>query len=106
MGASSSTTGSRFKPLRIRELAPARVMTGRERRRLNPNRGVIKLCERYLDILLSRFVYPRFGHLWSPYCWFLERGFALAKTTVAPAGWPRNLEPLRVLLITDIHAGI
>ncbi|HEX2929069.1 MAG TPA: metallophosphoesterase [Candidatus Binatia bacterium] len=106
MAALSSTTGSRFTPLRVRQLPPARVMTGRERRRLNPNRGVIKLCERYLDILFSRFVFPRFGHLWSPYCWVLEQGFALAKSRLAPAGWPRALAPLRVLLITDIHAGI
>lgn len=81
-------------------------MTGRERRRLNPNRGLIKLCERYLDIAFSRFIFPLFGHLWSPYCRVLERNFFLATTTLAPPGWPRHLAPLRILLITDIHAGI
>jgi len=106
MLAPSPTRENRFTPLKTRQLPAARVMTGRERRRLNPNRGVIKLCERHLDILLSRFVFPLFGHLWSPYCWFLERGFALAQTKLAPAGWPSELAPLRVLLITDIHAGI
>ena len=106
MLASSPTMENRFTPLKTRQLSVARVMTGHERRRLNPNRGVIKLCERYLDIFLSRFVFPLFGHLWSPYCWFLERGFRLARTKLAPAGWPRDVTPLRVLLLTDIHGGI
>jgi hypothetical protein len=97
---------TRFAPLRLRPLAPPRIMTGRERRRLNPNRGLIKLCERYLDMVVSRFVFPWFGHLWSPYCRVLERSFCLAKATLAPAGWPRGLPPLRLLLITDVHAGI
>jgi len=81
-------------------------MTGGERRRINPNRGLIKLCERYTDVLISRFVYPLVGHLWSPYCWVLERRFTLAEAKLSPAGWPRGLAPLRLLLITDIHAGI
>lgn len=81
-------------------------MTGNERRLLNPNRGAIKLCERRLDMFFSRFVYPLFGHIWSPYCWVLERRFSLAETKLAPAGWPRGFAPLRVLLISDIHGGI
>jgi predicted MPP superfamily phosphohydrolase len=81
-------------------------MTGKERRRINPNRGLIKLCERYADIFLSRFVYPFLAPVWNPYSWLLERRFGLAETTVSPASWPRGLAPLRVLLITDIHAGI
>jgi predicted MPP superfamily phosphohydrolase len=93
-------------PLRRRQLPPPRRMTGKERRRINPNRGLIKLCDRYADIFLSRFVYPLLGHLWSPYCWVLERRFGLAETTLSPMDWPRGLAPLRLLLITDIHAGI
>lgn len=73
---------------------------------MNPNRGLVKLCERQLDIFFSRFVYPWFGHMWSPYCWLLERRFALAETKIAPVGWPRGLAPLRVLLVSDIHGGI
>jgi predicted MPP superfamily phosphohydrolase len=89
-----------------RQLPPPRVMTGNERRLMNPNRGLVKLCERRLDMFFSRFVYPLFGHIWSPYCWVLERRFSLAETKLAPAGWPRGLAPLRVLLISDIHGGI
>ena len=93
----------RFKK---RHLGSPKVMTGRERRRINPNRGLIKLCESYTDRVISRFVYPLIGHLWSPYSWLLERRFTLTETKLAPAGWPRGLAPLRLLLITDIHAGI
>jgi uncharacterized protein len=81
-------------------------MTGQERRWMNPNRGAIKRCERAMDMLFSRFIYPWFGHLWNPYSWILKRRFVVAETKLAPAGWPSALPPLRVLLITDIHAGI
>ena len=92
--------------LRRDPLAPPRAMTGKERRLLNPNRGLIKLCDRYADIFISRFVYPLLDPLWNPYSWLLERRFRLAETKLSPTGWPRGLAPLRVLLITDIHAGI
>ncbi len=93
-------------PLKRRLLPPPRLMTGKERRRLNPNRGLIKLCERYLDMAISRFVYPLLGDIWNPYNWLLERRFSLAETRLSPSGWPRGLAPLRVLLISDIHTGI
>lgn len=81
-------------------------MTGNERRLMNPNRGLIKLAERYADIFASRFVYPLIGPIWNPYSWLLERRFSVAETALAPAGWPKGAAPLRLLLITDIHAGI
>lgn len=89
-----------------RTLPPPRVVTGSERRRINPDSGLIKLAERYADLAVSRFIYPLLGPIWSPYCWILERRFRLAETTLSPPHWPRGLAPLRVLLITDIHAGI
>jgi predicted MPP superfamily phosphohydrolase len=91
---------------RIRRLPPPRLMTGKERRRINPNRGLIKLAERYTDLLVSRFLYPLVGHIWSPYNRLLQRRFTLAEARLAPAGWPRDVARLRVLLLTDIHAGI
>ena len=89
-----------------RQLGPLRFVTGRERRHINPNRGLVKLIERYADILVSRFIYPRLSPLWNPYTWLLEKRFELAEAKIVPPGWPRGLAPLRVLLITDIHAGI
>ncbi|MSP37067.1 MAG: metallophosphoesterase [Deltaproteobacteria bacterium] len=93
-------------PLRTRRLDPPRVMTGNERRLMNPNRGLIKLFDRYADIFISRFGYPLLDPLWNPYSWQLQRNFALAEAKLSPTDWPQSLAPLRVLLITDIHAGI
>jgi uncharacterized protein len=81
-------------------------MTGKERRWMNPNRGIMKRCERYADILISRFLYPLLGHVWNPYSWILERRFEVAEGSLSPARWPRGLPALRILLITDVHAGI
>ena len=91
---------------RRRRLAPPRVVTGKERRWLNPNKGLVKIIERNLDILVSRFVFPHLSKLWNPYSWLLQRRFTLAETTLSPAGWPKEVAPLRVLFISDIHAGI
>lgn len=104
--AATHTQEDSTTPLRTRRLDPPRTMTGNERRLMNPNRGLIKLFDRYADIFISRFVYPLLGHMWSPYCQVLQRRFGLAETKLSPAGWPRGLAPLRLLLITDIHAGI
>ena len=91
---------------RRRRLAPPRVVTGKERRWLNPNKGLVKIIERNLDILVSRFVFPHLSKLWNPYSWLLQRRFTLGETTLSPAGWPKEVAPLRVLYISDIHAGI
>src|SRR5712691_5492010 len=91
---------------RTRRLGRARLMTGKERRWINPNKGLVKLLERNVDMLVSRFLYPHLSRVWTPYSWLLERRFALAETSVSPVGWPKKLDPLRVLLISDIHSGI
>jgi predicted MPP superfamily phosphohydrolase len=106
MRSPTFTTGNQLTIIKRRQLPPPRNMNGNERRRMNPNWGLIKLAEHYMDVFVSRFVYSLLGHIWSPYCWVLERRFSLAETTIAPPGWPRNLAPLKVLLITDIHGGI
>lgn len=92
--------------MRQRQLPPAHPITGQERRRIDPNRGWIKVVERNLDIFISRFLFPHLSRLWNPYSWLLERRMTLSRTSLSPAGWPRDVAPLRVLLITDIHAGI
>jgi predicted MPP superfamily phosphohydrolase len=87
-------------------MPPPRRMTGRERRRIDPNRGPLKILERNLDIVVSRFLYPRLGHLWHPYSRLLERRFGVADCEVSPAAWPTRGGRLRVLLLSDIHTGI
>ena len=81
-------------------------MTGRERRWINPNKGLVKIIERNLDIIVSRFLYPHLSRVWNPYSWLLERRFVLTEASVSPEGWPAGLDPLRVLLLSDIHTGI
>ena len=81
-------------------------MTGKERRRISPNKGLIKLLERNVDRIVSRFFYPHLSAIWNPYSWLLEKRLTLAETTVSPPAWPADLDPLRVLLISDIHTGI
>lgn len=92
--------------LRRRQLPPPRVMTGRERRWLDPNRGVLKRFERRLDILVSRFLYPQLARVWNPYSWQLQRRFSVADAEVSPPGWPSPSKRLRVLLVSDVHTGI
>lgn len=92
--------------LKRRKLPAPRVMTGNERRWINPNKGVFKLLERNMDMLVSRFLYPHLSALWNPYSWLLETRFALAETSLWPHGWPPELDHVRVLLISDIHCGI
>jgi predicted MPP superfamily phosphohydrolase len=64
------------------------------------------VAERYIDIAISRFIYPHLTRFWNPYRWLLEQRFHLSEARLIPPGWPRGLAPLRALLITDIHAGI
>ncbi|HWO40783.1 MAG TPA: hypothetical protein VNO43_03155, partial [Candidatus Eisenbacteria bacterium] len=102
----SLNTGESYPIPRRRRLGPPRVMTGRERRRINPNNGLIKVLERKADLLISRFIYPRLAHFWAPYTSVLHRRFTLAETAISPRGWPKRAGRLRVLLLSDIHAGI
>ncbi len=81
-------------------------MTGRERRWIDPNKGSIKRLERNMDIVASRFFYPRLGRVWNPYSWLLEKRFGLAEASVSPSNWPNDTSPMRVLFISDIHTGI
>ena len=80
-------------------------MTGKKRRWLNPTSGLLKLAERAVDRVASRYIYPHVKGIWTPYSWQLPRRFALAETNLCPQRWPNNLPPLRVLLLSDIHTG-
>ncbi|HLQ76667.1 MAG TPA: metallophosphoesterase [Terriglobia bacterium] len=90
---------------RHRRLAPPRRMTGQERRRLDPNRGFLKVLERSIDKIASRFIFPHLLGLWHPYSWLLPRRFSLAEISVSPVGWPAGIPRLRILLLSDIHTG-
>jgi predicted MPP superfamily phosphohydrolase len=81
-------------------------MTGKERRWLDPNKGLLKLFEREIDFLVSRFIYPHLLWLWHPYSWLLPRRFSLAEISLSPVGWSKDIPSLKVLLLSDIHTGI
>ncbi|HEX9444235.1 MAG TPA: metallophosphoesterase [Candidatus Binatia bacterium] len=89
-----------------RRLAPPRPMTGREKRWLDPNRGLFKIFERGIDRFVSRYVFPHLLGLWHPYTWLLPRRFCLGEIALFPEGWPKDLPLLRVLLLSDIHTGM
>jgi hypothetical protein len=81
-------------------------MTGKERRWLDPNGGLVKVLERRLDFFVSRFLHPHLLGVWNPYSWALPRRFSLAEISVSPPGWPSNTGRLQVLLLSDIHTGV
>ena len=80
-------------------------MTGKKRRWLNPTSGLLKLSERAIDRVASRYIYPHVIGIWSPYSRQLPRRFCLAETNLCPQRWPKTLRRLRVLLLSDIHTG-
>lgn len=88
-----------------RMLPPPRRVTGRERRWIDPSRGVLKRVERAVDIAASRYLYPHLFGIWSPYSWQLPRRLLVSEAAVAPPRWPSDVPPLRVLLLTDLHVG-
>jgi uncharacterized protein len=99
------STKEHFRFERRRQLQ-YRELTGNERRWINPNSGLVKLVEHNMDLIVSRFFFRHLSRFWNPYSWLLEKRFCLAETSLSPAGWPCELAPLRVLLISDVHAGI
>ncbi|MBI3769403.1 MAG: metallophosphoesterase [Deltaproteobacteria bacterium] len=88
-----------------RRLPQPRRTTGRERRWLDPAHGVLKQLERIIDRFAARYVYPHLLGVWHPYCWLLPRRFSLAVAAITPQLWPRDVDELRVLLLSDIHTG-
>jgi predicted MPP superfamily phosphohydrolase len=92
--------------LKRRLLAPPRLMTGKERRWLDPNRGLLKMFERDIDFVVSRYIYPHLLGIWNPYGSILTKRFSLAQISLAPPLWPQKLPAIKILLLSDIHAGI
>src|SRR5215813_7513738 len=88
-----------------RQLRPPQPTTGRERRWLDPERGLLRRAERIIDRFAARYVLPHLLGVWHPYCWLLPRRFSLAVATVAVPLWPDTVDALRVLLLSDIHTG-
>lgn len=71
----------------------------------DPARGWFRRLERRLSHFLSRRVYPRIPGLHHPYDRQLERGLTLSEACIPLRGLPRPFDGLRLLLVTDVHAG-
>jgi predicted MPP superfamily phosphohydrolase len=84
-----------------------RVRRARERPRrwFHPARGWVRRLERVAGIELSRRVYPWIPGVQAPYSWQLRRQLTLAEAWIDLARLSRDLDGLRLLLITDLHAG-
>jgi predicted MPP superfamily phosphohydrolase len=67
--------------------------------------GRLRILERRVSHWLGRHLYPRIPGLHLPYDRQLRRGLTLAEARIEIAGLPRPLHGLRVLLISDVHAG-
>ncbi len=91
-------------PARDRLLQPA---PAQERRRLlfHPRRGWFRRLERALSKWLAREIFPRIPRSQLPYDWQLRHRLTLSEADIGVSGLPRSLDGLRVLFISDVHAG-
>jgi len=92
--------------------APSRDRLGRpaparERRRplFHPRRGWLRRLERRASHWLAREVYSRLPGIHLPYDWQLKRHLVLSQAEIAIEGLGAGLDGLRVLLVSDVHAG-
>lgn len=78
-----------------------------ERRRplFHPARGWFRRTERAVSHFLARNIYPSIPGLSWSYSRQLKRDLALSEATIDLVGLPQAFDGLRVLLVTDIHAG-
>lgn len=77
----------------------------RLRHLFDPARGRFRRFERELSHFLSRRIYPWVPGLHYPYDWQLERNLTVSEARIEIDALPRAFDGLRVLLVTDIHAG-
>jgi predicted MPP superfamily phosphohydrolase len=77
----------------------------RLRRFFNPATGWFRRLERAANHLLSRSLYPRIPGIGLPYSRQVERGLIVSEGEVSLGSLPRAFAGLRILLVTDVHAG-
>lgn len=87
--------------------ALGRVRIARERSRplFDPRHGWLRRLERRAAHLLTDVVYPRIPGILRPYEAQLRDDLTLAEAEIPLAGLDPELDGLRLLLVTDIHAG-
>ncbi len=92
------------EPARDRLLQPA---PAEERRRpwFHPRRGRLRRLARALSKWLAREIFPRIPGSQLPYDWQLRHRLTLSEAEIGVSGLPRPFDGLRVLFLSDVHAG-
>jgi predicted MPP superfamily phosphohydrolase len=88
-----------------RPLLGTREAVERPRRFFHPRHGWLRRLERGAANFLASAVFPRVPGITRPYGAQLRRDLTLSEVDVALPGLPRAIDGLRVLLLTDVHAG-
>jgi predicted MPP superfamily phosphohydrolase len=71
----------------------------------HPERGWVRRLERWASLQLSARIYPRIPGLRIPYEWQLRRSLVLSEAEIGLRGLAEPFDGVRLLLITDLHAG-
>lgn len=86
-------------------MGPPAATSFRLRHLFNPARGWFRRTERWINKFLSHHVFPRVPGIWWPYSRALERDLTISEASIVLNGLDAGLAGLRVLLISDFHAG-
>ena len=86
-------------------LGPPHEAVERRRPLFHPARGWLRRSERAIAHFLARDLYPYVPWIERPYGAQLRRTLMLSEATIRLPGLPPPFRGLRVLLVTDVHAG-
>ena len=95
----------RRAPLSSRHLAEPAPATPRRRPLFHPERGWFRRLERAASLWLARHLFPRIPGLPSIYSAQVQHTLTLSDATVRLPGLQPGLSGMKVLLLTDVHAG-
>ncbi len=87
------------------QLEPPARARPRKRHLFDPARGWFRRFERATSLFLSRNIYPRIPLLHRVYDRQLRHNLSLSEASISIAGLPAAFDGMRILLITDPHAG-
>jgi len=93
------------RPAIARETLDGPIVASERKRRWFDPRGWFRTLERFAGQWLSRTLYPRIPGLSLPYSWIVEHRLTLSEAPVELQGLPASFDGLRILMISDIHAG-
>ena len=86
-------------------LPPPRRADPQHRRLFHPRRGWFRRVERWVNLLLSRNLFPWLPGMAAFYALQLRVGLTVSEADVPIAGLPQAFDGAGILFITDLHAG-